>query len=77
MVKERLFDYAAVRLSSPGIGAPRYPASSDRDRSRPKRWRGRLSGLPDCVLVERDRIEMRFAGAKEALVSPFSWSSRR
>ena len=28
---------------------------------------GRLSGLPADVLVERDRIEVRFAGAKEAL----------
>ena len=28
---------------------------------------GRLSGLPDGVLVERDRIEVRFTGAKEAL----------
>ena len=28
---------------------------------------GRLSGLPDGVLVERDRIEVRFDGAKEAV----------
>ena len=29
---------------------------------------GRLSGLPPGVLVERDRIEVRYAGAKEAVV---------
>ena len=28
---------------------------------------GRLSGLPDGVLVERDRIEVRFDGGKEAV----------
>lgn len=28
---------------------------------------GRLSGLPAGVLVERDRLEVRFAGAKEAV----------
>ena len=29
---------------------------------------GRLSGLPAGVVVERDRIEVRYAGAKEAVV---------
>ena len=29
---------------------------------------GRLSGLPEGVVVERDRIEVRYAGAKDALV---------
>ena len=29
---------------------------------------GRLSGLPVGVVVERDRIEVRYAGAKEAVV---------
>ena len=29
---------------------------------------GRLSGLPAGVVVERDRIEVRYAGAKEAAV---------
>ena len=29
---------------------------------------GRLSGLPSGVLVECDRIELRYAGAKEAVV---------
>ena len=29
---------------------------------------GRPSGLPSGVVVERDRIEVRYAGAKEAVV---------
>ena len=29
---------------------------------------GRLSGLPAGVVIERDRIEVRYAGAKEAVV---------
>ena len=29
---------------------------------------GRLSGLPASVVVERDRIEVRYAGAQEAVV---------
>ena len=46
---------------TPGIGAPRYPASSDRDPGcgpGAKARQGRLSGLPDRALVEGDRIDV-------------------
>ena len=58
----------------PGLSRPAADRSSG-ERSNRRRVTvpaealgGRLSGLPAGVVVERDRIEVRYAGAKEAVV---------
>ena len=58
---------AAARASDDRVAAGAADRHSGDGSGRSARG-GRLSGLPAGVVVERDRIEVRYAGAKEAVV---------